>query len=130
VSHLSLQADVLNEVLAVAAGSYIWLSRSIRGVFMADRMCFLKESGSGKDIAVNAQLVRLVREIDETKVAIVFDNNLQGRWDRGLDCRRSAKIEVVTASNLPACWNALTRARPLFPVCLGESIWSVETWTR
>ncbi len=44
---------------------------------MADRMCFLKESGSGKDIAVNAQLVRLVKEIDETKVAIVFDNDLQ-----------------------------------------------------
>jgi hypothetical protein len=44
---------------------------------MADRMCFLKESGSGKDIAVNAQLVRLVKEIDETKVAIVFEGNLQ-----------------------------------------------------
>ncbi len=44
---------------------------------MADRMCFLKESGSGKDIAVNAQLVRLVKEIDETKVAIFFDNDLQ-----------------------------------------------------
>jgi hypothetical protein len=44
---------------------------------MADRMCFLKESGSGKDIAVNAQLVRLVKEIDETKVAIIFDNDLQ-----------------------------------------------------
>jgi hypothetical protein len=44
---------------------------------MADRMCFLKESGSGKDIAVNAQLVRLVKEIDGTKVAIIFDNDLQ-----------------------------------------------------
>ncbi len=44
---------------------------------MADGICFLKESGTGKDIAVNAQLVRLVKEIDATRVMIIFDNDLQ-----------------------------------------------------
>ncbi len=44
---------------------------------MPDGICFLKESGTGKDIAVNAQLVRLVMEIDTGRVAIVFDNDLQ-----------------------------------------------------
>lgn len=44
---------------------------------MADRMCFLKESGTEKEIAVNAQLVRLVMEIDKSRVSIVFDDDLQ-----------------------------------------------------
>ncbi len=44
---------------------------------MADGMCFLKESGTEKDIAVNAQFVHLVMEIDKEKVAIIFDNKLQ-----------------------------------------------------
>jgi hypothetical protein len=44
---------------------------------MADGMCFLKESGTGKDIAVNAQLVHLVMEIDKEKVAIIFNNDLR-----------------------------------------------------
>ncbi|MFZ0557923.1 MAG: hypothetical protein WAN31_11280 [Methylovirgula sp.] len=44
---------------------------------MPDGICFLKESGSGKEMAVNAQLVRIVMEIDKERVAIIFDNDLQ-----------------------------------------------------
>lgn len=44
---------------------------------MPDGICFLKESGTGKEVAVSAQHVRLVREIDKATVAIVFDTNLQ-----------------------------------------------------
>lgn len=44
---------------------------------MPDGICFLKESGTGKEIAVNAELVRLVMEIDKGKVTIIFDNDLQ-----------------------------------------------------
>ncbi|MGB7245960.1 MAG: hypothetical protein WBC64_04725 [Methylovirgula sp.] len=44
---------------------------------MPDGICFLKESGSGKEMAVNAQLVRVVMEIDKERVAIIFDNDLQ-----------------------------------------------------
>ncbi|QXX75166.1 hypothetical protein MHY1_01985 [Methylovirgula sp. HY1] len=44
---------------------------------MPDGICFLKESGTGKDIAVSAQLVRLVKEIDEARVTIFFDTDLQ-----------------------------------------------------
>jgi competence transcription factor ComK len=44
---------------------------------MPDGICFLKESGTEKDIAVNAHHVRLVKEIDTARVAVVFDNDLQ-----------------------------------------------------
>jgi hypothetical protein len=40
-------------------------------------LSFLTESGSGKSIAINPQLVRFVIEIDDKKVAIVFDNEHQ-----------------------------------------------------
>ena len=40
-------------------------------------LCFLKESGSGKSIAINPQLVRFVIEIDDKTVAIVFDKEHQ-----------------------------------------------------
>ena len=36
-------------------------------------LSFLTESGSGKSIAINPQLVRFVIEIDDKRVAIVFD---------------------------------------------------------
>ncbi|HEY8033512.1 MAG TPA: hypothetical protein VIF02_14365 [Methylocella sp.] len=36
-------------------------------------LSFLKESGSGKSIAINPQLVRFVIEIDVKTVAIFFD---------------------------------------------------------
>jgi hypothetical protein len=35
-------------------------------------LSFLTESGSGKSIAVNPQLVRFVLQIDDKRVAIVF----------------------------------------------------------
>jgi hypothetical protein len=38
---------------------------------------FLTESGSGKSIAVNPQLVRFVVQIDDKTVAIVFDKEHQ-----------------------------------------------------
>ncbi len=38
-------------------------------------LSFLTESGSGKSIAINPQLVRFVIEIDIKTVAIVFDKN-------------------------------------------------------
>jgi hypothetical protein len=44
---------------------------------MPDGICFLKESGTGKDMAVNAHHVRLVMEIDKDRVTIIFDNDLQ-----------------------------------------------------
>ncbi|QBR72030.1 hypothetical protein CU048_12975 [Beijerinckiaceae bacterium] len=44
---------------------------------MAYGLCFLTESGTGKSIAINPQLVRLIIQIDENKVAIVFDNDLR-----------------------------------------------------
>jgi hypothetical protein len=44
---------------------------------MPDGICFLKESGSGKEMAVNTQHVRIVMEIDKERVAIIFDNDLQ-----------------------------------------------------
>jgi hypothetical protein len=44
---------------------------------MAYGLCFLTESGTGKSIAINPQLVRLIIQIDENKVAIVFDNDLK-----------------------------------------------------
>jgi hypothetical protein len=37
----------------------------------------LTESGTGKNNAINALLVRLQMEIDKDRVAIVFDNDLQ-----------------------------------------------------
>ncbi len=40
-------------------------------------LSFLKESGSGKSIAINPQLVRLVIEIDVKTVAIFFDKEHQ-----------------------------------------------------
>ena len=36
-------------------------------------LSFLTESGSGKSIAINPQLVRFVIKIDDKTVAIVFD---------------------------------------------------------
>ena len=36
-------------------------------------LSFLTESGSGKSIAINPQLVRFVIEIDDKRDAIVFD---------------------------------------------------------
>ncbi len=44
---------------------------------MAYGLCFLTESGTGKNIAINPLLVRLLMEIDKDRVAIVFDNDLQ-----------------------------------------------------
>ena len=44
---------------------------------MPDGICFLNESGAGKDIAVSARHVRLVMAIDKITVAIVFNTNLQ-----------------------------------------------------
>ena len=38
---------------------------------------FSTESGSGKSIAINPQLVRFVIEIDDKRVAIVFDKEHQ-----------------------------------------------------
>ena len=40
-------------------------------------LSFLTESGSGKSIAINPQLVRFVIEIDVKTVAIVFDKEHQ-----------------------------------------------------
>jgi hypothetical protein len=40
-------------------------------------LSFLTESGSGKSIAINPQLVRFVIEIDAKMVAIVFDKEHQ-----------------------------------------------------
>ena len=40
-------------------------------------LSFLTESGSGKSIAINPQLARLVIEIDAKTVAIVFDKEHQ-----------------------------------------------------
>ncbi len=40
-------------------------------------LSFLTESGSGKSIAINPQLVRFVIEIDDKTVAIVFDKEHQ-----------------------------------------------------
>ncbi|MCI0599079.1 MAG: hypothetical protein L0Y60_06105 [Beijerinckiaceae bacterium] len=39
--------------------------------------CFLTESGSGKSIAINPQLVRFVIKIDDKTVAVVFDKEHQ-----------------------------------------------------
>jgi hypothetical protein len=44
---------------------------------MAYGFCFLAESGTGKSIAINPQLVRFLMEVDKDKVAIVFDNDLR-----------------------------------------------------
>ena len=40
-------------------------------------LSFLTESGSGKSIAINPQLVRFVIKIDDKTVAIVFDKEHQ-----------------------------------------------------
>jgi hypothetical protein len=40
-------------------------------------LSFLTESGSGKSIAINPQLVRFVIQIDVKTVAIVFDKEHQ-----------------------------------------------------
>ena len=40
-------------------------------------LSFLTESGSGKSIAINPQLVRFVIQIDDNTVAIVFDEEHQ-----------------------------------------------------
>lgn len=40
-------------------------------------LSFLTESGSGKSIAINPQLVRFVIEIGDKTVAIVFDKEHQ-----------------------------------------------------
>ena len=48
---------------------------------MKYELSFLTESGTGKKIAVNPLLVRLIIEIDEEKVAIVFDHGHQIRVD-------------------------------------------------
>ncbi len=41
---------------------------------MVYEFSFLKESGSGKSVAINPQLVRFVIEIDDKVVASVFDS--------------------------------------------------------
>ena len=48
---------------------------------MKYELSFLTESGSGKKIAVNPLLVRLIIEIDDEEVAIVFDHGHQIRVD-------------------------------------------------
>lgn len=40
---------------------------------MAKEFCYLAESPSGKQVAINSDLVRVVVEIDARTTAIVFD---------------------------------------------------------
>jgi predicted GTPase len=44
---------------------------------MAYGLCFLTETGTGKSIAINPLLIRFIMEIDDNRVAIVFDNDLR-----------------------------------------------------
>lgn len=44
---------------------------------MAKEFCYLSESPSGRQVAINADLVRVVVEIDARTTAIVFDASHQ-----------------------------------------------------
>ena len=76
---------------------------------MAYGLCFLSESGTGKSIAINPHLVRLLMEIDKDKVAVVFDKDLQITVDGtvALISSKSPKSPVVIA----ACQVGPTAAR-------------------
>ncbi len=63
---------------------------------MAYGLCFLSESGTGKNIAINPHLVRLLMEIDKDKVAIVFDKDLQITVD--------GTVALISATLQKALW--------------------------
>ncbi len=41
---------------------------------MAKDFSYLEESGSGRKVAINPRHVRLIVEIDEKRVAVIFDD--------------------------------------------------------
>jgi hypothetical protein len=63
---------------------------------MAYGLCFMSESGTGKGIAINPHLVRLLMEVDKDKVAIVFDKDLQITVD--------GTVALISASLQKALW--------------------------
>jgi hypothetical protein len=63
---------------------------------MAYGLCFLSESGTGKNIAINPHLVRLLMETGKDKVAIVFDKDLQITVD--------GTVALISANLQKALW--------------------------
>jgi hypothetical protein len=70
--------------------------KAVGGFNMAYGLCFLSESGTGKSIAINPHLVRLLMEIDKDKVAIVFDKDLQITVD--------GTVALISANLQKALW--------------------------